>query len=139
MLHDLCNPLTMKIMALGRPLYEAERIAAVIVVCVVLLCALMGYTVRLPGVPEDEPDDLSGSRGIPGTGPASTCGIFPALAGGPWRIQPALFCIRDSRPSRRDEGARDRYHRCRPFSGWTMVPVRTTLEWPGYPGNSAGS
>jgi hypothetical protein len=42
MFHELCNPLTMKIMALGRPLYEAERIAAVITVWVVLLCAMMG-------------------------------------------------------------------------------------------------
>jgi len=40
--HDFCNPLTIKIMALGRPLYEAERIAAVIVVWVVMICALAG-------------------------------------------------------------------------------------------------
>jgi len=62
---------------------KAERLAAVIVVWVVVLCAMMGYTISIAGVPEREPDNGSGSRGIPvpGTGPASGCGIFPAPAG----------------------------------------------------------
>jgi hypothetical protein len=47
MLQELCIALTMKIMGLGHSLYEAQCIAAVIVLQVVLLCALMGYTIRI--------------------------------------------------------------------------------------------
>ena len=84
MLKDPCSPLTMKLIGLGRPLNEAERIAAVMVVWVVLLCALMGYTVTTPGIPErEEEDDSSGSCGILiiGTEPAGGCGILPVYAG----------------------------------------------------------
>jgi hypothetical protein len=100
MFHDLCNPLTMKLMALGRPLQEAEehssspppdflayrkaeRLAAVIVVWVVVLCAMMGYTISIAGVPEREPDNRSGPRGLPcrRTGRVNGCGILPAGAG----------------------------------------------------------
>jgi hypothetical protein len=83
MITELCTHLTLKIIGLGRPLYEAERIAVVMIVWVVLLCAMMGYTIHLPGVPESEPDDLSGSRRIRshGTVRVKGCGIFPAGAG----------------------------------------------------------
>jgi hypothetical protein len=83
MLTELCIPLTLKYMGLGHPLYEAERIAGVMVVWVVLLCAMMGYTISLPGISRKEMDDLSGSRGIHahGTVPVIGCGIFPARAG----------------------------------------------------------
>ena len=83
MITELCIPLTLKIMVLGWPLYEAERIAAIMIVWVVLLCAMMGYTISLPGIPRKETDDLSGSRGIHthGTVPAIGCGIFPVTAG----------------------------------------------------------
>ncbi len=80
MLHDLCNPLTIRIMGFGCPLHEAERIAAVIVVWVIMICAMTGCTISVAGVPEREPDNLSGLPGIiiSGTGPVSICGIFPA-------------------------------------------------------------
>ena len=84
MITELCIPLTLKIVGLGRPLNEAERIAATMIVWVVLLCAMMGYTISLPGIiPRKETDDLSGSRGIHthGTVPAIGCGIFPVTAG----------------------------------------------------------
>lgn len=79
MLAELCIPLTLKCMGFGRPLDEAERIAAIMIVRVVLLCALMGCTICLPG----KPDRQSSSYGIPlhGTGPVIGCGIFPGTAG----------------------------------------------------------
>lgn len=83
MLHDLFNPLTMKLMALGHPLHEAERLAAVMVVWGVLLCTMMGFTISIAGVPEREPDNRSGSFGLSahGTGCAGICGILSAGAG----------------------------------------------------------
>ncbi len=83
MITELCLPLTLKIMGLGRPLFEAEQIAAVMLVWVVLLCAMTGYTISLPGIPGKETDDQSASRGIlsHGTVPAIGCGIFPVSAG----------------------------------------------------------
>jgi hypothetical protein len=83
MLRNLCTPLTMKILGLGCPLHKAERIAAVMVVWVVLLLAMMGYTVTTTGVPERDPDNESGSPCISlhGTAPVSICGSLPAGAG----------------------------------------------------------
>jgi len=82
MLTNLCSPLTMKIMGLGRPLRDAERVAAVMVVWVLLLCALMGVTISVAGVPERELDNGSASLCLlPGTGAVSGCGIFPEIAG----------------------------------------------------------
>jgi hypothetical protein len=82
MLTDICNPLTLKIMGLGRPLHEAERIASVLVIWVVLLCAIMGYTIRPPGS-EGDPGNLPGSFGFVTHGNADVtgCGIFPAVPG----------------------------------------------------------
>jgi hypothetical protein len=81
MLQELCTPLTMKILGLGCPLYKAERVAAVMVVWVVLLLAMMGFTISVTGMPEREPDN--GSSGLPahGTSSAGTCGILPASTG----------------------------------------------------------
>jgi len=82
MLADICIPLTLKIMGIGRPLSEAERLTSVIVIWVVLLCTLLGYTIA-----------CSGSKGEPGgrhrlTGSVSRgnagvtgCGIFPVVPG----------------------------------------------------------
>jgi hypothetical protein len=67
MLHELCNPVTMKLMALGRPLHEAERLAAVIVVWVVLLYVMMGYSLSIEGIPQQVRDRWSRPCcGIPG-------------------------------------------------------------------------
>lgn len=84
MLYDLCNPLTIRIMGLGRPLHEAERIAAMIVVWVIMICAMTGCTISIAGVPEREPDRGSGSRSLSpvnGTGRVRICGIFPVFTG----------------------------------------------------------
>jgi hypothetical protein len=83
MITELCIPLTLKIMGIGRPLLEAERIAAIMIVRVVLLCAMMGYTISLPGVHRKETDALSGSRSIHSHRivPVIGCGIFPAVTG----------------------------------------------------------
>ena len=48
MLNELCIPMTMKVMALGHPLYEAQYLAAVAVLQIVLLWTLLGYRVVLP-------------------------------------------------------------------------------------------
>lgn len=79
---DICISLTLKIMGLGRPLYEAERIASLLVLWVVLLCAMTGYTIR-PSGPEDEPGDRPGSCGLVTRGEADVtgCGIFPVVPG----------------------------------------------------------
>jgi hypothetical protein len=79
MFHELSIPLTMKIMALGHSLHEAQCLAAAIVFRVVLLCVVMGYRI-------DRPDETSrptpailnhDSRG----GVVRRCGIFPARTG----------------------------------------------------------
>ncbi|MDD4137076.1 MAG: hypothetical protein PHT99_04165 [Methanoregula sp.] len=81
MMTDLCIPLTMKVMGLGLPLSEAGRIAALTIIWVLLLCAMMGYTIRLPGVPE--PDEPSGSAILRSrsAGHVILCGILPAIPG----------------------------------------------------------
>lgn len=82
--HDFCNPLTMKIMALGRPLHEAEQIAAVIIIWVVMIGAMTGLTISIAGVPQRDPDNGSGSvylLPLHGTGPVSACEISPAVTG----------------------------------------------------------
>ena len=92
MLADICIPLTLKIMGIGRPLYEAERIASVIVVWVVLLCTMMGVTIRLPGS-EGEPGEGPGSCGSVTCGNAgvSGCGIFPVGPGTAVGFSPVLL------------------------------------------------
>lgn len=92
MLADICISLTLKIMGLGRPLYEAERITSVLVIWVVLLCALTGYTIRLPGV-EGGPGDRPGSCGSVARNDADVtgCGIFPAGPGTAVGFSPVLL------------------------------------------------
>ena len=67
---------------------------------VVLHCAMMGYTTSLPGIPEKEPDESSGSRGIFLHGAVSVngCGIFPAAAGIAWGFT-GHRCIRNNSPA----------------------------------------
>lgn len=71
----------MKLMALGRPLHEAERLAAVIVVWVVLLYAMMGYTLSIEGIPQQVRDQWS--RPCPISHEGSTgmgmCGVLPVV------------------------------------------------------------
>jgi hypothetical protein len=73
----------MKLMALGRPLHEAERLAVVVVVWVVLLCAMMGYTLSIEGIPQQVRDRWS--RPDPITHECSICmgmcGILPVVTG----------------------------------------------------------
>jgi hypothetical protein len=84
MLQELCSALTMKIMDFGHPLYEAKCIAAMIVLQVVLLCALMGYTIRIVengGVPCWLPRSASGANLSRRSSPAGMRGLIPATAG----------------------------------------------------------
>jgi len=92
MLADICIPLTLKIMGRGLPLYEAERIASVIVVWVVLLCTMMGVTIRLPDL-EGEPGEGPGSCGsvTGGNAGVSGCGIFPVVPGTAVGFSPVLL------------------------------------------------
>jgi hypothetical protein len=50
MLDEICMPVTMRLVGLGHSLYEAQCLAAGIVLHLVLLCTLLGYRV----VPPDE-------------------------------------------------------------------------------------
>jgi len=70
---DLSTPLTLKLMGLGRPLREAERITAFIVTSVVMVLTLMGYRICLsdnesPDGSMDHPYDIPGIHTrIPGS------------------------------------------------------------------------
>jgi hypothetical protein len=82
MFHELCVPLTIKIMALGHSLYEAQRMAAVIVLQVVVLCMMMGYRVVLPDEMSRADCPVYLIAGRAGSVPCmGTCGIFPADTG----------------------------------------------------------
>jgi hypothetical protein len=83
MICELNPSLTMKMMALGRPLHEAERIAAMVTVWVVLLCALTGYSFSIDGVPQPYRTlwPRPAGRPAPGTVPAGMRGILPAAPG----------------------------------------------------------
>jgi hypothetical protein len=83
MLHELCNPVTMKLMALGRPFHEAERLATVIVVWVVLLYAMMGYTLSIEGIPQQVRDRWSRTLHTPSRDSTcmGMCGILPVFTG----------------------------------------------------------
>jgi hypothetical protein len=77
---DLWISLTMKIMALGLTLRDAQRMAAVILIECLVVYTIMGY--RLPA---DEPERIFGdfavTREIHTGGYADFCGIFPAVTG----------------------------------------------------------
>jgi hypothetical protein len=83
MLCELNTSLTLRMMALGRPLHEAERIATIVTVWVVLLCAMMGYSVTFDGVPQPFRAGWPCPAGMPapGTAAAGMRGIFPAASG----------------------------------------------------------
>ena len=83
MLCELKTSLTMRMMALGRPLHEAERIATIVTIRVVLLCAMMGYSVTIDGVPQPFRAGWPSPAGMPapGTVPAGMRGILPAASG----------------------------------------------------------
>jgi hypothetical protein len=77
---DLWISLTMKIMALGHTLREAQQLAAVILIERLVVYTIMGY--RLPAdEPEQIPMDFPVSRETRTGGHADVCGIFPALTG----------------------------------------------------------
>jgi len=83
MFRELTHTLTLKILAFGRPLYEAERIAAVITVWVVLLCAMTGRPAIRDCMPKQVWEETSRPHCtiVQGSIIAGTCGIFPAAAG----------------------------------------------------------
>lgn len=60
MLRDFCIPLTMKIMAAGHSLYDAECIAAIIVIECLGVYTIMGYR-----FPEGEPEEDYGIPSVP--------------------------------------------------------------------------
>lgn len=83
MFRELTNPVTMNLVALGHPLYRAERLAAVIVVWVVLLCTMSGYTLSIEGVPQQarEEDLRPLFTPLQGMVVAGICGILPVATG----------------------------------------------------------
>lgn len=60
MLSDFCIPLTMKIMALDLSLYDAEYLAAIIVIECLVVYTIMGYR-----FPEGEPEEDYGIPSAP--------------------------------------------------------------------------
>jgi hypothetical protein len=54
MIHELCITLTMRAVALGHSLYEAQYLAAIALLHLVLLCTLLGYRMVPPD--EDRPE-----------------------------------------------------------------------------------
>ncbi len=85
MLQEFCIPLTMRIIPPGHPFVAAQWIGAVILIQVVLLCAMAGRTVRLPGngsgpeerMPWHSSHEILSRRSIP----AGMRGLIPATAG----------------------------------------------------------
>jgi hypothetical protein len=72
--------LTMKIMALGHTLRDAQHMAAVILIGRLVIYTIMGY--RLPAEePERIPMAVAGDNKTRTRGYAEICGIFPARSG----------------------------------------------------------
>ena len=73
-------PLTMKVMALGHTLRDAQQMAAVILIGRLVVYTLMGY-----GLPDEEPERIPSGLTIPRErstgGLAEICGMFPARSG----------------------------------------------------------
>ena len=89
MVSELWISLTMKIMALGHSLHDAQRMAAVILIERLLIYTLMGY--RLPAdEPEQSPAYLPVTRETCTGGPEDFCGII--LAAVPGRDAAVLHC-----------------------------------------------
>lgn len=100
MFHELCNPVTMRLVAPGHPLHNIEelcssplpgfracrnvkRLAAGIVLWVVLLCTMTDFTTSGNGKPQQARDDkIRPGCALPqGSVIAGICGILPAIAG----------------------------------------------------------
>jgi hypothetical protein len=89
MVSDLWISLTMKIMALGHSLHDAQRMAAVILIERLLIYIIMGY--RLPAdEPEQSPAYSPGIRETCTGDPEDFCGIILAVV--PSRDSAVLFC-----------------------------------------------
>jgi hypothetical protein len=95
MFRELCNPVTMNLMALGHPLHRAERLAAVIVLWVVLLCTMTGCTISVTGIPQQARDDETGllytHAPAQGSHIADICGILPVVTGNAGRHSRTLL------------------------------------------------
>jgi hypothetical protein len=77
---NLWISLTMRIMALGHSLHDAQRMAAVILIGRLVIYTIMGY--RLPAdEPERIPAYLPVTRETRTGELADVCGIFPARTG----------------------------------------------------------
>jgi hypothetical protein len=89
MVSELWISLTMKIMALGHSLHDAQRMAAVILIERLLICTIMGY--RLPAEePERSPAYFPRICETCTTGPEDFCGII--LAAVPGRDAAVIPC-----------------------------------------------
>ena len=79
MLHELCITVTMRLVALGHSLYEAQYLAALVVLQLVLLCTLLGYRVVLPD--EIRPEEPAVSVPVCFVSFMGIRGILPAVTG----------------------------------------------------------
>ncbi len=87
MVSDLWISLTIKIMALGHSLHDAQRMAAVILIECLLIYIIMGY--RLPAdEPELSPAYFPGTRETCTGGPEDFCGIILAVPSGDAAVLP---------------------------------------------------
>lgn len=78
MIHDLCISLAMRLRVPGRSLYEAECLAMILMLQLVLLFALAGF--RISGAENDDGTEVLPR--VPFNRVAGNrCGILPARAG----------------------------------------------------------
>jgi hypothetical protein len=87
MLDELCIPVTMRLVALGHSLHEAQCLAALVVLQLVLLCTMLGYRVVLP----DEVRSVYPAVFVPVCSVPGIRGVFPACAGNAGRCSRALL------------------------------------------------
>lgn len=59
---ETCHALALRIMGLGYSLHDAERIAGLVILWVVLLCIVTGSAIPLPGMAAKEPGDPRACR-----------------------------------------------------------------------------
>ena len=76
---DLCTPLTLKFMGLGRSFHEAERITGFIVTSVVMVLTLMGYRICNTRDADQADEQINRPCTIPGIHPgfsgSKSCGF----------------------------------------------------------------
>lgn len=77
MLHELCITVTMRLVGLGHSLAEAQELAALVVLGLVLLCTLLGYRMVLP----EEFRPLYPAVIVPVCSVVGIRGLIPAGAG----------------------------------------------------------